>query len=56
MAYANEGSEFAYWEDGEIGRILSDNPIYKLVMGTGAKLKAVFYQNPEVAEELDGGI
>lgn len=51
-AYANEGSEFAYWEDGEIGRILSDNPIYKLVMGTGAKLKAVFYQNPEVAEEL----
>ena len=48
MAYENEGSEFAYWEDGEIGRIISNNPFYNLIVGTGAKLKAVFHENPEM--------
>lgn len=52
MAYENEGSEFAYWEDGEIGRIISNNPFYNLIVGTGAKLKAVFHENPEIANEL----
>ena len=52
MAHANEGSQFAYWEDGEFGKIVSNNPFYKLVVGTGAKLKGVFYEDPEIAEEL----
>lgn len=52
MAYENEGSEFAYWEDGEIGKVISNNPFYKLVVGTGSKLKAVFHEKPETTEEL----
>ncbi|TYQ15950.1 UNVERIFIED_CONTAM: hypothetical protein Cloal_2447 [Acetivibrio alkalicellulosi] len=50
-AEAGVGSEFSYWEDIEIKRIISLNPIFNFVLGTGANLKAVF--NETVTEEFN---
>ncbi|MDQ2085631.1 hypothetical protein RBH29_04180 [Herbivorax sp. ANBcel31] len=46
-AEANAGSEFAYWEDGTTGSIISKEPVYQTFMGTGENVKAVFYRTPE---------
>ncbi|TYQ15954.1 UNVERIFIED_CONTAM: List-Bact-rpt repeat protein [Acetivibrio alkalicellulosi] len=41
-AVTDSGAEFAYWEDVELKRIISDNPVYEFVMGTDESVRAVF--------------
>ncbi|MDQ2087362.1 InlB B-repeat-containing protein [Herbivorax sp. ANBcel31] len=50
---ANENSEFAFWEDGESGTILSGNSLHQLVIGTGSNLKAIFFDTSEELEEFN---
>ncbi|TYQ15951.1 UNVERIFIED_CONTAM: hypothetical protein Cloal_2448 [Acetivibrio alkalicellulosi] len=47
VATANPDSEFVYWEDSDVGKIISTQPVYEFIMGTGENLKAVFYRTPK---------
>ncbi len=45
-ATANAGYAFAYWEDVRTASIISTDPVYVCVMGTGVNVKAVFNRIP----------
>ncbi|TYQ18185.1 UNVERIFIED_CONTAM: PKD domain-containing protein [Acetivibrio alkalicellulosi] len=41
-AIADDNAQFAYWEDSSLGRMISTDPVYEFIMGTGENIKAVF--------------
>ena len=44
IAIPDEGFAFAYWEDARSGTMISTNPVYTFIMGSGENVKAVFYK------------